>query len=84
MKGRSISYSREENLGSGRARAGRPVQIRTDGFAVDINYLGRLRTAIVMDRKLPAAEKTQTLGQLDALVESLARLTEQRAVQKSA
>ena len=65
----------------GRARSGRPVQIRTDGFANDVAYLTRLRTALVMDRKLPRDEKAQTLQQLDLLVESLARLSDKRAEQ---
>jgi hypothetical protein len=60
------------------------VQIRTDGFANDVAYLTRLRTALVMDGKLPHAEKAQTLQQLDQLVESLARLSIKRAEEKSA
>ena len=57
------------------------MQIRTDGFANDVAYLTRLRTALVMDRKLPRDEKAQTLQQLDLLVESLARLSDKRAEQ---
>jgi hypothetical protein len=68
----------------GASRAGRPVQIRTDGFANDVAYLTRLRTALVMDGKLPRDEKAQTLQQLDLLVESLARLSIKRAEEKSA
>jgi hypothetical protein len=80
---RSISYV-QEGVGSGRARSGRPVQIRTDGFANDVAYLTRLRTALVMDGRLPRDEKAQTLSQLDQLVESLARLSIKRAEEKSA
>ncbi|MDA4132219.1 MAG: hypothetical protein OK454_03725 [Thaumarchaeota archaeon] len=60
------------------------MQIRTDGFANDVAFLTRLRTALVMDRKLPRDEKAQTLAQIDSLVESLARLSSERAEQKSA
>ena len=60
------------------------MQIRTDGFANDVAFLTRLRTALVMDRKLPRDEKAQTLAQIDSLVESLARLSNERAEQKSA
>ena len=79
--GHSISYVPNKD-DIGRKRAGRPIQVRTDGFVVDINYLGRLRIAIVMDGRLHRDEKTQTLMQLDALVESLARLRHERAEQK--
>ena len=82
-KAHSISYVPNEG-GVGRKRAGRPIQIRTDGFAVDVNYLGRLRIAIVMDGKLPSDEKAQTIKQLDELVESLARLSHERAEARSA
>lgn len=82
-KKRSISYVQGE-VGSGRNRAGRPIQIRTDGFANDVNYLNRLRTALQMDGRLPRDEKAQTLQQLDALVESLARLSIQRTEQRTA
>jgi hypothetical protein len=82
-KSHQISYV-PEGIGSGRARSGRPVQIRTDGFANDVAYLNRLRTALLMDGKLPHNEKAQTLEQLDRLVESLARLSHQRADQKTA
>ena len=82
-KKRSISYVHGE-VSSGRSRAGRPVQIRTDGFANDVAFLTRLRTALVMDRKLPRDEKAQTLAQIDSLVESLARLSSERVEQKSA
>jgi hypothetical protein len=66
----------------GRGRSGRPIQIRTDGFANDVAYLTRLRTALMMDGKLPRDEKTQTLLQLDSLVESLIRLSHERAEEK--
>ena len=79
-KKHTIAYVSEGNS-VGRARSGRPVQIRTDGFANDVAYLTRLRTALVMDRKLPRDEKAQTLQQLDLLVESLARLSDKRAEQ---
>ena len=79
-KKHTIAYVSEGN-GVGRARSGRPVQIRTDGFANDVAYLTRIRTALVMDRKLPRDEKAQTLQQLDLLVESLARLSDKRAEQ---
>jgi hypothetical protein len=82
-KKRSISYA-TEFVSSGRSRAGRRVQIRVDGFANDVAYLTRLRTALVMDRKLPRPEKAQTLQQLDTLVESLARLNHERTEQRSA
>ena len=80
-KKRSISYVQGE-LGSGRNRAGRPIQIRTNGFQNDVAYLTRLRCALFMDGKLPRDEKAQVLAQIDRLMESLAKLSEQRAEPK--
>lgn len=65
-------------------RTGRPVQIRKDGFAGDVAYLTRLRTAIHLDAGFPRDEKAQTLRQIDELMESLTRLHHERIDQTSA
>lgn len=83
-KNHQIAYVPGGVQTSGRGRSGRPVQIRTDGFANDVAMLTRLRTAIVMDGKLPRDEKAQTLMSIDALVENLVRLSNQRADEKAA
>jgi hypothetical protein len=68
----------------GAKRAGRPVAVRTEGFANDVAYLTRLRTALVMDQGVPRNEQAQIMEQIDRLIESLARLTNERTDQKSA
>lgn len=50
----------------------RPIKPRTrQTLRRDVETLGRLRTAISLERELPKVLTTKILGRIDALVEAL-------------
>jgi len=58
---------------------GRPVRKRVKGFGSDITNLGRLRCALIMDRKLDSKKTARARILLDELQTILAELSDEQA-----
>jgi hypothetical protein len=77
--------SRKERCGLSTSRTagamarGRPVRKRVKGFAGDVTTLGRIRTALTLDRTLDSSRVARARILLDELQTILVELSDEKA-----